>query len=103
MVSGSVREITKMVSFGARNTSSRRSMKPDHGIVMPVPARPEGGLGRLHACQRVPHVDAFAVRLADVKVARQHGLHVLEHRIEIVAINRRVVVAACPGKTMRKV
>jgi hypothetical protein len=81
MVSGSVRAITKMVSLTARNVSSRPI--DETKVTESLTAAPRRGLpgrqGRLHARQRVPHVDAFAVRLADVKVARQHGLHVFEH------------------------
>jgi hypothetical protein len=55
-------------------------------------AREDAPMAREHrpelgACQRIPHVDAFAIRLADVKMAREHGLHVLKHRIEIAAID----------------
>src|SRR5258708_36951374 len=53
--------------------------------------------------QRVAHAETFPVRLADVKVAFKHGLHVLEHRIEIVAIDRRIVITVVLGETMRKI
>ena len=52
---------------------------------------------------RLSDVDAFSAGPADVKMALQNGLHVLEHRVEIVAIDRRVVVSILLGEAMRKV
>src|SRR4051812_4411455 len=61
------------------------------------------GIEALSAAQRVPYVDAFPVRLADVNMPGQHRLHVLIHGIKVVAIDRRIVVAVRFGKAMREI
>ena len=66
-----------------------------------------GSTARVHALTGCPATCparyAFPTWLADVKMALQYGLHVLKHRIEIVAIDRWIVVTIFPGKTMRKI
>jgi hypothetical protein len=57
----------------------------------------------LRTRQRVAHGDPLAARLFDIEVLLQHIPHVLEHCIEIVAIDRRVVVAVGLREAMRKV
>src|SRR5215471_6761930 len=49
------------------------------------------------------NVDALPARLTDIKMALEYGLHVLEHRIEVVAIDRRIVVTVALGEAMRKI
>jgi len=41
----------------------------------------------LGACQRVAYIDTFSARLIDVKVSRQHRLHIFEHGVEVFAID----------------
>ena len=70
--------------WGDRRFCAQSSFRTTGGVWAisgkPLQLSDVGGDGLAgYACQRVPHVEAFPVWLADVKVARQHRLHVLKH------------------------
>src|SRR5579863_9452952 len=87
----------------SRTSPAMTNLRCEHGTGSSITASSRYAVFILCEAHRVAHRDPLAAGLFHIEVTLQHRLHVLEHGIEVVAIDGRIVVAVGLREAMRKI
>ena len=84
-----------------RRRALKREVLPDAKFGDVASEKP--GWASTDACYSVAHLDTFPASIDDVDMVLEHGPYMFKRCVQVVAIDRRIVVAVLLRKAMWKI